>query len=474
MDITNFNSQTDVRIQGLEQRQTDIANTLKEAKDNVSENLINLIIEQMGEEGFINNKEYQDTIGNTGNKGTRTQQKRWIGKLAKERQIELLIEYSVDLIDNEGINNWQSKLYDAQDAKDRAKAAMKEEAERVIAEYRKIIEDNEKIIEKLEAKIEKKEQKIESLTNKIMELYSRTDHFGNPLVTSDKTAETFEKEKNRLEDELKVDKENLDKLIEANNKYKGQVEKAILEFEKKLANENTLYVGSFKKEESEQEESQEQESYQGYDNEEAPNNARIALTNISNKSPKEFMDLMDGKTYQDMIDMTKNLGPLNRVKLKRTIENRFNDLSGGLQFTVNGNSVTISKKELQDLGDIDPAKFKSIIEKINEYETQYDTMPVHERKQADEQMRWLKLAILHSETRSGRLGRWFRGFSKNGSRITEFGNQLSQLAEKQQMREDSRYKHEDSLRERLKVKTPMKRRNVRVFNTKTPDKEWTR
>lgn len=70
-------------------------------------------------------------------------------------------------------------------------------------------------------------------------------------------------------------------------------------------------------------------------------------------------------------------------------------------------------------------------------------------------MEFLKLSILHTEASTNKSGRFFRGFSKSSTRITEIGNTLREFAKAKEKREDKKWDKNQELRNLLKVKTPI-------------------
>lgn len=469
---------TNDRIKKLNAQITQSKNNLKEAKNKVEDTIVNKVFEMADDSIY------------EGTGLTEEEKKNQIKDMPVEKQLRILAEYGIDdEIASDGqnstdtsINKYEKDLMDAQKAKDDAKRRLKAEAQRVIAEFNKIIETNQEIVNKLEQSIEKKESEAKALRDKLAGPGKPAD----PDVIKNRIT--------AIEADLVQDKDRLDKTRRIIDQCKNNVESAIIGLENDLAINEKIYLGEDAEEKENAEntaESQEiaENSYQGYENEVegAPKSAVAALRTMQSKSNADLKDCLKGKTYEDILAMTKHLGPVNRRIVRRRFEelldNKYND-GDRLEIKADdgSNIVSLSKEQLKNLNKLDKAEIDGILRKLSQYSSRYSTMKPQERAEFDSNMETIKMAMVLAESNTGRLGRFFRQFGSNKSRFNSLGNAVSELASKQQAREDAVYKKEDSLRERLHVKTTMPKRNVRVFDTRQKTKaervqdgeEWVR
>lgn len=287
------------------------------------------------------------------------------------------------------------------------------------------------------------------------------DKNGTKLVNTDEAVKENKSRRKDLQDEINSMKTELTELKNQQSEYKKQIEKAISDIEESLKSEG-IYVGSYASYQKEEEKKQTSQGTVGssangnsVDQRKPKDIAKAMMVDFANLSPKQINELISNGGYEDLLNMTKDLGPINRLKLRKSLENRLDDLKGNLKLEYDGNTVEIDKKDLLNLKNIDNNKFNAIIEAMNNYTDNFETMHVYERREAEKIMEFLKLSILHTEASTNKSGRFFRGFSKSSTRITEIGNTLREFAKAKEKREDKKWDKNQELRNLLKVKTPI-------------------
>ena len=452
------------KITDLKKSQKRIEDNLKRAKSNLDETIDNSIIGVMTDDDIIKNEQYKEFfIRETGNITIdATKKKEWIESLSKTDKIALLVEYSIDNEIEKGENNYQKKLIIAQEAKDATKKAIAIQATAIIKSFNDLLIENQKAIDELEKKIQIKEDKVTEMDRDLARLsMDIKDKNGTKLVNTDEAVKKNKSRRKDLQDEINSMKTELTELKNQQSEYKKQIEKAISDIEESLKSEG-IYVGSYASYQKEEEKKQTSQGTVGssangnsVDQRKPKDIAKAMMVDFANLSPKQINELISNGGYEDLLNMTKDLGPINRLKLRKSLENRLDDLKGNLKLEYDGNTVEIDKKDLLNLKNIDNNKFNAIIEAMNNYTDNFETMHVYERREAEKIMEFLKLSILHTEASTNKSGRFFRGFSKSSTRITEIGNTLREFAKAKEKREDKKWDKNQELRNLLKVKTPI-------------------
>ena len=91
----------------------------------------------------------------------------WVRTLSKEQQLDLLAEYTIDAEREQGYNEWEKPIGDAQKAKDVTKKAIAVQAKEVIESYKKLMVEHEELITDIKEKIKNKRDEIDKIDGKI-------------------------------------------------------------------------------------------------------------------------------------------------------------------------------------------------------------------------------------------------------------------------------------------------------------------
>lgn len=275
------------------------------------------------------------------------------------------------------------------------------------------------------------------------------------------------KELEKAKKELEELEGKLTTMEEQKDVYKAAIDEQISELEETLKKEG-IYVGSYEglggsSEQQAQNEANEQTTGNGsggveIDERKPKDIAKAMMADFRNLAPEEVKQLIERTGYQDLLNMAREIGPINRLSLRSSMQNRLDDLENDrLEAKIkddNGNAITIhfSKKELKNLSDLGEDRLKDVISIMNYYTENYESMSVAERKKAEETMEYLKISTLLTETNRGKIGRFMGRFTKKGTRISEIGNSLRKFATERGKREDQKSKRIKDIRTRLGIK----------------------
>lgn len=444
---TTLSPELQSKIDNIKTKQAKMAGILTNSKDGVKIALIEAIMKAMTDQDFEDNSDYQkaneEFIRNNGGSSD-LDFRAWVGSLSKEQQLDLLAEYTIDAEREQGYNEWEKPIGDAQKAKDVTKKAIAVQAKEVIESCKKLMAEHEKLITDLKQKIEKKKSEIEEI---------------DELKNERKTAVG----------DLSILEKNLQDMEEQKDAYEAEIDAQISEIEETLKEEG-IYVGSYEglggsSEQQAQNEANEQTTGNGsggveIDERKPKDIAKAMMADFRNLAPEEVKQLIERTGYQDLLNMAREIGPINRLSLRSSMQNRLDDLKKGLDAEIkddNGNDITIhfSKKELKNLSDLGEDRLKDVISIMNYYTENYESMSVAERKKAEETMEYLKISTLLTETNRGKIGRFMGRFTEKGTRISEIGNSLRRFATERGKREDKKYERTKDIRTRLGIKTPM-------------------
>ena len=235
------------------------------------------------------------------------------------------------------------------------------------------------------------------------------------------------KELEKAKKELEELEGKLTTMEEQKDVYKAAIDEQISKLEETLKEEG-IYVGSYEdlggsSEQQAQNEANEQTTGNGsggveIDERKPKDIAKAMMADFRNLAPEEVKQLIERTGYQDLLNMAREIGPINRLSLRSSMQNRLDDLENDrLEAKIkddNGNDITIhfSKEELKNLSDLGEDKLKEVISIMDYYTKNYKSMSVAERKKAEEAMEYLKISTLLTETNRGKIGRFMGRFTK--------------------------------------------------------------
>lgn len=484
---TTLSPELQSKIDNIKTKQAKMAGILTNSKDGVKIALIEAIMKAMTDQDFEDNSDYQkaneEFIRNNGGSSD-LDFRAWVGSLSKEQQLDLLAEYTIDAEREQGYNEWEKPIGDAQKAKDVTKKAIAVQAKEVIESCKKLMAEHEKLITDLKQKIEKKKSEIDKIDDKIDKKNAQITANNETLKAAKNAAPSQDqidavkeanKRLNEEIDELKNERKtavgdlsilekNLQDMEEQKDAYEAEIDAQISEIEETLKEEG-IYVGEGSSEQQAQNEANEQTTGNGsggveIDERKPKDIAKAMMADFRNLAPEEVKQLIERTGYQDLLNMAREIGPINRLSLRSSMQNRLDDLKKGLDAEIkdnSGNDITIhfSKEELKNLSDLGEDRLKDVISIMNYYTENYESMSVAERKKAEETMEYLKISTLLTETNRGKIGRFMGRFTQKGTRISEIGNSLRRFATERGKREDKKSERTRDIRTRLGIKTPM-------------------
>ena len=447
------------KIDNIKTKQAKMAGILTNSKEGVKTALREAIMKAMTDQDFKDNSDYQKANEeNRANGAPDYSFEEWVKTLSKEQQLDLLAEYTIDAEREQGYNEWEKPIGDAQKAKDVTKKAIAVQAKEVIESYKKLMVEHEELITDIKEKIKNKRDEIDKIDGKI-----------NTNKRLNEEIDELKNERKTAVGDLSILEKKLQDMEEQKDAYKAAIDEQISELEESLKKEG-IYVGSYEglggsSEQQTQNEANEQTTGNGsggveIDERKPKDIAKAMMADFRNLAPEEVKQLIERTGYEDLLNMAREIGPINRLSLRSSMQNRLDDLKKGLDAEIkddNGNDITIhfSKKELKNLSDLGEDRLKDVISIMNYYTENYESMSVAERKKAEETMEYLKISTLLTETNRGKIGRFMGRFTQKGTRISEIGNSLRRFATERGKREDKKSERTRDIRTRLGIKTPM-------------------
>ena len=443
-----------LKIENIKKSQGRITTSLNTSKDKVKSAIIDGLTKSMNNEDFENNEKYTNWLGNKRN--NKTNQKNWLKSLDITEQIELLAEYGIDAENEKGENNWE-KIDTAQKNKDITKKAMLVEAIKIINSFNELKLIHKETIKELKETIKEKTRERDKKTKEISDMKIK----GNNSVDTDRLTE-IKNSCSKLDTEIKNLTDKLDDYEKAFSIYEQEINEAIAEFEENMKEEK-IYVGAYEGLGVSTSSTQStptnnqgfvQGGYGEIDQRKPSEIAKAMMEDFDNLAPSEINEMIEHTGYGDLLQMSRNLGPLNRKKLRTSMENRLDDRKEGITFYGENNSrIELSLEELKNLRSLEDDKFNLMINMVQHYVDNYESMRVHERREAEKVMEYFKISVLLAESDTNRFGRFMRKFSHEGKRIEELGAELNRFSKKRGIREDKKWLKNQSLRDMLDVRT---------------------
>lgn len=474
------------KINAVHKSQKRIRKTLEKSKDDVKDKLVEGILKVMNSDDFVNNqgylkfyKEYVDGLPKTEKPVavmSRDKQKEWIKSLPLTNQIDILAEYSISPEYEQGENEWEKNLSYAQADKDVTKKGLVIDANEVIESYKQLLNDHKETIEDLRQEIKNDKKELIALQKSYATLQvDIKDKNAQKIVNTDQAADNLKKNIEELSNKIKDDEKKLKELEDQTELYDSAIKQAISELENFLKSQK-IFVGRYEgleKSESSSENTQNSTISSGasggsqtrVDERDSKKIAKAILLDVRNVSSRELMQVIEHTGYGELVDMVKELGPLDRKEFLRKIENRLEDMSPELRSGFiehikdeEGNvidTVMINESDLANLAKNDSMTFEKVQKLMKYYEANYEKLRVHERKNADKIMDVFKLYLLSTESKRNKFQRFIGRYTKKGSRLTELGNDLTRYAKEKGKLFDAKWERNQNIRDLLKIKTPV-------------------
>lgn len=497
----NLSPELREKLELVYKNQKKVKESLDNAKKEVTNKMVDSIKMLMGDADFKNNDQFQQYLIDKGYRlqtdpktpGSTDQQEEWINSLGKDEMIDIIAEYSIDIEIEKGHNAWEEELMKAQERKEATKQAIQIRAKDVIDSYKKLSVEHENLINQTKIKIQEKNKQIQE---KRQEMNTIDDQIKDIIATirggkgyqptqaqidmAKEQKEALEKDKGELNVELGELKDDLRELKgdlkgykDSRDLYNAEIDRFIKEFEDEME-EDKVHIGRFSKlnnikGENDSPKSNNTQNYVtnatnaygipgGVEQRKAKDIAKAMMVDFANLSQKELTEMIEQTGYGDLLHMTRELGPVNRRKLEKVMENRLEQLGKDLSIEVkdkdgNTRKITIPLDELTNFYKMDDTNFDKLDTLINYYVNNYEKLSVGERKIAEEAMNYLKIGTLLTESKQGKIKRFIGEFTRRGTKINEFGNSLRRFADKKGKREEKKWKKDQDLRTRLGVKT---------------------
>lgn len=468
-------------LRKLTNKQTAILENFKISKKNVKNVLLQAICRNMTEEDVINNESYiRYVIDKTGNPPRdESFVLEWLDSLTDEQKQMLLAEYSIDAINVEHRDDYSKDLNNAKEENTRIKKAAKKQLEELIEEYKKLIENHKQLIEALKIQIKETDDAINSINEEIRKVTAQLSQSASSIVGKNKgnldpetervLRESAEQVKNQVVKQLgllNAERTELTKrktelsakltaAIAREKAYTADITNAIQTLEDK-AEHTGIYVGKYEGKEPTTVDNEQTQATQtsttgqkgGGKNKGTPLQlARAKTRNILNYSPDEIKNLINNQGMQDLVNVARDAGPINRWKLKGVYTNLWKSVGNvtapGLvlgnppRITQNLNHRADITRILQDFGKRGhETDREALAQLVNYYYNQYDSFSVHDKKEIDKVLEAINIAVLLETTRKFRITNSIANLTNRArfSSINAILNQCRNLSEKRARR----------------------------------------
>lgn len=390
-------------------------------------------------------------------------------KLSLEQKLELLTDFNINSQILEGNNAIEVQLDDIAKRKKDAKEQFKGEALELIDMYQSTLDENKSRIALVEQDILSLKEQIKSAENKLQEIMLKDDEsvayagrvsgkFNKAQAIADTQAQIT-----RLKGELEVKEKELEGLRQVQRKFEAELRTRKAEIETFLKAKNIYAYDRAKnddKTETSAEEKKDEEKTKSGENGLVPTKpkdvAKSMFQDFITSSPERQRKLLRQAGNEDILKMSRRLGPLDRQRLKVALAQRMDELAeDSVEFTANdGSTVTISKEEMKSMKGMEDSKLKAMREELDRFNNDFSQKTIDEIDEFEKKLDYIRIgALLHSSSR-GMFRRFFDGFRKKQSSIYELAKSTARYATLKGERTTRKEEMLDRLRAKVS-RTPM-------------------
>lgn len=365
-------------------------------------------------------------------------------------------------------DGFDSDLEKAYEKKNSKKTALKKRANEIIQMYKQVLVENQEIINKMKENIKEKKEEKTRLESDLAAVTKQSVVREEPasIALREKFINETKAKIVTLENEIKTENDKLSELVKLQAEYKLKVEQAISKFENKFNDEAKVEVGSYEKENAP---TASQDNGTGSSNLVASGNkinalvrsndsdrvkAKKMLLDLQNMSADDREKLINQYGYEDLLEMSKNLGPFGRNQLRKVLDRSID--RGNLK--IGGQTITG--------GQIQDAQLQEIVREVNEFNANIEHKSPKEILEFQDKIEKLNIIALYESATTKKLTRFFRNFTNKGSLINDLNQALKKFSNVRYERETAALNATNKLRETIHI-SKLNDNRPRVFLDKT-------
>lgn len=416
-------------------------------------NIINYYLAEMVD--FEHNRDYQKYLSDNGLTDLYINQVEWIRSKSLEERCELAAEYS-----NVDDNDWINKVEKKQQLKKETKAEMTKlgqsvvkELNSLLAEFDKDIREQEKDIysdlDNLNKEIESINAQLKSITDaraKLDVAYfekgktpvtpEQTTNYQNRIIEMNEKETDLNKKLEDREDKLKLKNEELKALRDLKKQrslYNSEIQNAIHEFTKEIANESEIKIEGYKIDEPKENAisgttntvTKANSSYSRPDKRKPSKIAHNKTKDLIEKSDFEVLTMLNNSGYKEMLDTVRNGKKSDRDAILRIVSRLLDTIGNNGIILPDG--TKLERKDLENITKLNKDRKNKINDYIRRHEEDYDKLRKDDKTKVDEILKYLKLGVIATEAHTNAPTRFFRKWNKN-SILNQLGNGLKNIA----------------------------------------------
>lgn len=443
MERQEFEDLADEKIDNINELQNDVMDRLKTTKTAVSDALSKEVKRVVGDVSTL--PEYSK-IG-------ATDEADFFAKIENGVLCDIIGRYTSKDRIYHGDDGFDSDLEKAYEKKNSKKTALKKRSNEIIAMYKKVLADNQEVINKMKEDINEKKADKARLEADLAAVTRQTVVREEPasIDIRKKFIEETKIKIEKLDILINDEKVKVSELIKSQEAYKLKIEKAISDFENEFNDEAKVEVGSYEKENAP---TPNQDNGTGNGNLVASGNkvnaliksndsdkvkAQKMLLDLKNMSEDDRTRLINQYGYEDLLEMSKNLGTLGRMQLRNVLNRSINraDLEIGGQTITNG-----------QIGD---AQLSAIVKEINKFNADIENKTPKEIIEFQTKIEQLNIIALYQSASINKVKRFFGNFTNKGALINDLNQALKKFSNVRYERETAALNATNSLREKIHI-----------------------
>lgn len=147
-------------------------------------------------------------------------------------------------------------------------------------------------------------------------------------------------------------------------------------------------------------------------------------------SPERQRKLLRQAGNEDILKMSRRLGPVNRQRLIVALRQRMDELSNDeITFTANnGQTENITKDEMKSMKDMDEAKLKAMREELDRFNNDFSKKDIDEIDEFEKKLDYIRIGALLHGTSRGIIRRFLDGFNTKANNIYELAKSTARYS----------------------------------------------
>lgn len=358
--------------------------------------------------------------------------------LTLEQKLEILTEYNINRQILEGDNGIEVKLDDIAKRKKDAKEQFKGEALELIDMYNSTLDENKDRILQVEQDILSLKEQIKSAENKLQEIMLKDD---KSIACAGRVSSEYKKPQaikglkeqiTRLKGELAVKEKELEGLRQVQRKWEATFRTRKAEIETFLKAQN-IYAyeraKSDEKIETTTDQNKNEEKKVKGENGLVPTKprdvAKSMFQDFITSSPERQRKLLRQAGNEDILKMSRRLGPVNRQRLIVALRQRLDELSDeSVTFT----AANITKKKMKSMKDMSDNELKAIREEIDRFNNDFSKKSIDEIDEFEKKLDYIRIGALLHGTSRGIIRRFLDGFNTKANNIYELAKSTARYS----------------------------------------------